>query len=127
MRLPERCRSWRPVTVDGHSGHMPSDCRRCWRPCHAPVDAGAVRCRDCETALAVHPDESVRLALISERDVSNDVVELLVTDLRHSVQLAAQKRRDAAAVDATLSLLASQPLPKVVTRDTDDSYDLSGW
>lgn len=97
-----RCHSWRPVEGSGHPvGHAPGHCRKCWRPCFRRTGPGRVRCDECEDALANHPDEMVRRCLAADDDASDDVLELLATDLNPSVQRAASYRLQVAEAERT--------------------------
>ncbi len=89
--MSKRCRSWRPVWVEGHSGHLPHQCRECWFPCRNKVSEG-YRCSECWEALSEHPDAEVRLKLAEENGTPSDILGLLATDTNPGVALAAQAR-----------------------------------
>lgn len=94
-----RCRSWRYRHTDGHQGHLPGQCRSCWRPCHARLPkpergVAARRCEDCTQALLQCPDVAVRKALASEDDLDRSILIALTTDPAGPVAMAAQRRLD---------------------------------
>lgn len=90
-----RCISWRPVPLDGThpAEHAPGDCRKCWTVCTNRVPRGRARCGECERAIATHPRDTVRAALVRERGTcSADVLELLTGDMVGVIAIAAQAR-----------------------------------
>lgn len=85
-----RCVSWRPATCPKHTmPGLPGACRTCWRPCRSKVEHRGDRCTDCEVAIAQSPSTDVKLALLHEDDISDDVLDYLTSDSDPTVAEAA--------------------------------------
>ena len=85
------CASWNPHADSPHKPDYckPGRCSKCWSACWHRVDVKGSRCADCTRALVRHPDPAMRMLLVNEPGVGNDVLQALSTDADASVMLAA--------------------------------------
>ena len=85
------CASWNPHADSPHKPDYckPGRCSKCWSACWHRVDVKGTRCADCTRALVRHPDPAMRMLLVNEPGVGNDVLQALSTDADASVMLAA--------------------------------------
>lgn len=89
--LFRRCRSWRYVFVEDHpQGHMPGECRTCWRPCWRRSEPGTTRCTRCAHDLAEHPNDDIRMAFAAERYLTEKDLIKLANDQNFLVQEVAR-------------------------------------
>lgn len=111
-----RCESWKPVVGTHPAGHLPGECRVCWKPCRAHVKKPAKRCEACTDALLYHPDYRVRKELATEAGQDPDILKVLLSDKNGGVRMLAENAlRDAGVLTTTPPAgvsIVGDPLPE---------------
>lgn len=62
--MTAKCRTWRPVNIEGHPFHRPGTCVRCWKPCRHRVPAEGDRCDVCWEAIRLSQHDGIRWAAL---------------------------------------------------------------
>lgn len=117
------CQSWRYQGAPGHESHAnPKHCRKCWIPCGNVLtrdewNDGVRRCEECVHALVHCPIPRVRMVLVNEDKLSDDILMVLTTDTNATIAAKARRRLSnnaaaRAALHADSSAIIPLPSPR---------------
>jgi hypothetical protein len=64
-KTKNRCVAYRPTPVQGHEGHLPSECKKCFANCENELlPSENLVCSQCLQAYLRHPSAKVRSAFV---------------------------------------------------------------